>query len=193
MKWEKRRFFVYRAASPFHVISKEVENRIFRYNNIFRHTCIDKQPIFVQIFFSYLRYTDRLFDALFLLLAVILSEFHEKPRRKYWVIDRSTLKNLCETHHFFGCMPSLLCRFLSLFWSIPNLQRKKKDFTEKWFYKEKKGKWWEGGLAPLPLGRGPGTPCPPVSTALDTNLKSNNMKIEIRNKNKRTYNIHINI
>ena len=146
MKWEKRRFFVYRAASAFHVISKEVENRIFWYNSIFRHTCIDKQPIFVQIFCTYLRYTDRLLDALFLLLAVMLLEFHEKPRRKYWVIDRSTLKNLCETHHFFGCTPSLLCRFLSLFSYIPNLQRKKKKMVGGWAGTPA---LWEGGWHPL--------------------------------------------
>ena len=38
--------------------------------------------IFVQILHSYLRYTDRLLDLFFLLLAEILSELHEKPRRK---------------------------------------------------------------------------------------------------------------
>ena len=54
-------------------------------------------------------------DVLFLLLAVILSELYEKPRRnKDWVTEKSTKKNLCERHHFFDCTPSLLCHFLLL-------------------------------------------------------------------------------
>ena len=78
-------------ASAYHVILKEVENRVFRHNRILRHTCIYKQPIltkwwnynnFVQILYSYLKYTDTLLDVLFLLQAVILFELHENPRRK---------------------------------------------------------------------------------------------------------------
>ena len=61
-------------------------------NRIFRRTCICKQPIltkywnynnFLQILYSYLRYTNRLLHVFFLLLSVILSEFSEKRRRKY--------------------------------------------------------------------------------------------------------------
>ena len=45
---------------------------------------------------------------LFLFLAVILSELHEKPgRNKDSVTEKSTLKNLCEGNHFFDCTPSL--------------------------------------------------------------------------------------
>ena len=33
------------AALAYQVISKEVENRVFRHNRIFRHTCMYKQPI----------------------------------------------------------------------------------------------------------------------------------------------------
>ena len=74
-----------------HVISKEVENCIFRHNRIFRHSCMHKQPIstkqwncniFMQISHRYVRHTDRLLDVHFLLLAVILSELYEKQRRK---------------------------------------------------------------------------------------------------------------
>ena len=91
MEKEKRRFLVHMAASTYHVISKDVEKSVFRYNPIFRHTCKYKQHIltkkwnynnFGQILYSYLRYTDRLLDAFFLLLGVVLSEFHENPRRK---------------------------------------------------------------------------------------------------------------
>ena len=38
IEWEKIRFFAYMDDSAYHVISKEVENQIFRYNWIFRHT-----------------------------------------------------------------------------------------------------------------------------------------------------------
>ena len=41
----KEKFFVFMAASVNHIISKEVENYIFRHNHIFRHTCIYKQTI----------------------------------------------------------------------------------------------------------------------------------------------------
>ena len=52
-------------------------------------------------------------DVFFLLLAVILSELHEKPRsNKDWVTEKSTYINLCERHHFFDCTPSFLCHFL---------------------------------------------------------------------------------
>ena len=45
IEWEKRRFFVYMmTASAYHVISKEVENRIFRHNRTFRHTFMYQQP-----------------------------------------------------------------------------------------------------------------------------------------------------
>ena len=45
MELEKRRFFVYMAASVYHVISMEVEKRIFRQNRIFRLTFMYKQLI----------------------------------------------------------------------------------------------------------------------------------------------------
>ena len=70
---------------------------IFRHNRIFRHTYMYKKPtwtnqwncnIFVQILCSYLRYTTRLLDLFFLLLAVILSQLHEKPQRKDWVTEK---------------------------------------------------------------------------------------------------------
>ena len=91
-------------ASTYRVISKEEENHIFSHNWIFRDTCIYMQPtltkkwnyIFVQILCSYFQLfiSDTLvgyfLDVLFLLLAVILSEFHKKPRRKYWVTEKGT-------------------------------------------------------------------------------------------------------
>ena len=46
--------------------------------------------LFVRILYSYLRYTDRLSGVLFLLLAVILSELHEKPRKQDCVKEKST-------------------------------------------------------------------------------------------------------
>ena len=48
MEWQKRRYFVYMAGSVDHVMSKEVENRIFRHNHIFRHTRMYKQPMLTK-------------------------------------------------------------------------------------------------------------------------------------------------
>ena len=78
------------AASVYHVTSNEEENRIFKHSRIFKHmylelTYIDK----VVELYSYLRYSDRLFDMFFLRLAVILLEFHEKPRRQDWVPEKN--------------------------------------------------------------------------------------------------------
>ena len=99
------------ASSAYHVISNELENLFFRHNWFFRHTRLYKQltltkwwnyNINVQIWYSYFRHTGRLsfLDVLFLLVAVILSELHEKPRRKDWVTEKSTQKNLCEENYF---------------------------------------------------------------------------------------------
>ena len=42
----------------------------------------------MQILYSYLRYTDRPLDVFFLLLAVILLQFYEKPVEKDWVTEK---------------------------------------------------------------------------------------------------------
>ena len=106
-------------ASAYRVISKEVENQIFRHNWIFRHTYVYKQStlikyynyIFVQIY-TYFRYTDRVFLGC-VLFVVVTSQLYEKQRRnKDWVTEESTERNLCEALHFFDCMPSFLCHFL---------------------------------------------------------------------------------
>ena len=85
------------------IVETEVENFIFRHNRIFRHTCIYKQPIltkqwnyniFVQILYSYLRYTARLLDVFFLLLTVIFSELHENPRRKF-KLQKKVYRGIC--------------------------------------------------------------------------------------------------
>ena len=86
---KKKIFRIYGCFSVLHI--KGVENRVFRHNRIFRHTCKYKQPIlrkwwnyknFMQILYSYFKYTDMLLDVFFLLLAVTLSELQENPRRK---------------------------------------------------------------------------------------------------------------
>ena len=84
--------------SAYHVISKEVENRV---SCISRHTCMYEKPIFTkqgnynnfaQILYSYFRYTDRLLNVFFLLLTVILSELHANPRRKDWVTEKNCIE-----------------------------------------------------------------------------------------------------
>ena len=42
MREKKKDFLYYMAASAYHVISKEVENHVFKHNRIFRHTFIKK-------------------------------------------------------------------------------------------------------------------------------------------------------
>ena len=59
-------------------------------------------------------------DVLFLLLAVISSELHEKPRRKDWVTEKRAKKNLCQGHHLFDLMPSFLCQFMLISSSTPS-------------------------------------------------------------------------
>ena len=89
------------AASVYHVISKEVKNHILIQNWIFRHTCYINNPhcqisgIIISLCKDYIVTSDTLvgsfLDVLFLLLAVILSGLHEKPRRnKDWATEKGT-------------------------------------------------------------------------------------------------------
>ena len=129
-EWEKRRFFGYMAASAYHVISKEVENQILRHNWFLdTHVCMNNphwksSRIIILLYKYYVVISDTLVGSflavLFLLLAVILSELYEKPRRyKDWVTEKSTLMNLYEEHHFFHCTSSFPCLFLLLSSSTP--------------------------------------------------------------------------
>ena len=119
------------AASAYHVISKEVENHTFKHNLILdTYVCINNphwQSSGIIIFLCkyYTVTSDGLvgsfLDVLFLLLAIMLSELHEKLRRKGWVTEKSIKKNLCEGHHFFDCSPSFLCHFMFIYSSTPFL------------------------------------------------------------------------
>ena len=40
--------FVYMTASAYHLVSEEVENRVFRRNRIFRHIFMYKQPSLIK-------------------------------------------------------------------------------------------------------------------------------------------------
>ena len=92
-------FFANMAVLAYHVISTEAEKHIFKHNWIFRHSCIYKQPTLTKLwnFHIFCKYyivildtlVSSFLDILFLLLAVILSELHEKPRRKDWVTGQS--------------------------------------------------------------------------------------------------------
>ena len=85
------------ATLAYQVVSKEVQNQMIRHKWIFRHTCMYKQSTLTKewncnIFVQVISDTPvRCFlDVLFLLLAVVLSDLHEKPRRKDWVIEKGT-------------------------------------------------------------------------------------------------------
>ena len=77
------------AALAYHVISKEVENQIFRHI-LDTHACMNNPHwqssgiiIFLCKYYTFISDTlvGFFLDVLFLLLAVILSELYEKPRR----------------------------------------------------------------------------------------------------------------
>ena len=88
------------AASVYHVISTEVENHIFKpiefldtsafINN--QHWRISEILIFLCKYCIVISETlvGSFLDVHFLLLAVILSELHEKPRREDWVTEKHT-------------------------------------------------------------------------------------------------------
>ena len=84
---EKKRFFVYMTTLTYHIISKEVENCIFR------HTCICKQPILTK----YWNYYSFVFTvgSLYLELArdqQICSRYRKLPQKsKYLLIKQERL------------------------------------------------------------------------------------------------------
>ena len=78
--------------------------------------------------YSYLRYTDRILDVLFLQLAVTLPEFHEKLRKKYWVTEKSTQKNLFMNITFFWLHVLFLRSFFVAFVTLSTMQ-KIKEYT----------------------------------------------------------------
>ena len=70
--------------------------------------------ISVEIIHSYLRYADRLLDVFFLLLAVILSVLHEKPKterlsnRKKYIEQRLLKLNMYAFYHIFRIFTRVL-------------------------------------------------------------------------------------
>ena len=88
------------AASAYHILSKEAENNIVRHNWVFRHACCTnnlhwESSGIIMFLCKYIVTLDTLvdcfLDVLFLLLVIILSGLHEKPRRnKDWVTDKIT-------------------------------------------------------------------------------------------------------
>ena len=100
MKWEKERFFACMVVSVYHVISKEVENPSLDANEFLDlHICINNphwqsSGIIVFLCKYYIVISNTLtgsfLDVFFMLLAVILSELHEKPQTKDWVTEKST-------------------------------------------------------------------------------------------------------
>ena len=102
IEWEKRRFFVYMAASAYHVISKEIKNHNLRQLNFRYSCCINSSQrqgsgIIISLRKSCIVISDTLLnsflDVLFSLFAVILSGLHEKPRRrKDWVTEKKYIE-----------------------------------------------------------------------------------------------------
>ena len=119
--WMKRRLFAYML----------LENHIFNQNWIFRPLYMYKQPtlkkqwkynIFVQILYSYFRYTGRLFlrCARFLARGNIIRASCE-TNKEVFSFKGNIQKNLCEGHKDFDCTHSFLCKSLLLSLSSPIL------------------------------------------------------------------------
>ena len=91
IEWEKIRVFACMVASAYHVISKKVENQIFRRNWFLdTHVCMNNSRwkssrTIIFLCKYYIVISDTLvgsfLDGVFLLLAVILLELHEKQRK----------------------------------------------------------------------------------------------------------------
>ena len=89
----REKIFLCIAVIAYQVISKEVENHIFRHYWILRHTCMYKKPIlakqwnyniFVQILYCYFRYTDMLFLTCVLFVAccnIVRASWETKKER----------------------------------------------------------------------------------------------------------------
>ena len=129
IEWEEKDF-LHMAASAYHVISTEVENHIFKPIEFLDTSAFINNPhwqssgILIFLCKYYIVISDTLvgsfLDVLFLLLAVILPELHEKPRRKNWITEKSPWKNLLKEYYFFDCTPSILCLFVAFFvYSFP--------------------------------------------------------------------------
>ena len=122
------------AASAYHVLLKEVKSHILIHNWIFRHTCCINNPhwqisgitIFLCEHYIVTSYTlaGSFLDVLFLLLAVILSGLHEKPRRnKDWVTEKGTQKNLWEGITFLTVDSSFCVTFCCFLHLLPPLSK----------------------------------------------------------------------
>ena len=107
------------------------------------HVCINNPCwqssgiiIKLQILCSYLIYTDRLLDVFFLLLAVILLELHENPRRKDWVTEKKYTEEFVWRTSLFWLHTFLLMSFSVAFfiYSLPFVYSdfmQKKEFCSK--------------------------------------------------------------
>ena len=119
------------AALAYHVIPNEAENRVFRQNRVFGHTCKYEQPRltkywnysdFVQIL--YIVISDTLIASVFFLfLTQILSELQENKRKMIESQKKVHRRFSVNDIYFFWLPPSVIfCHFFS---STPILLRKK--------------------------------------------------------------------
>ena len=100
----------------------------------------------MQILYSYLKYIDRLLDEFFLLLAVIFSECHEKPRRKDWVSEKVHRRTFVRHITFLAAYPPYVI-FYCFFCLLPPfclLQFYEENF---FFYSRE---WWSSSTSFLP-------------------------------------------
>ena len=151
MEWEKRRFFVKTPALPYQVISKEVENRIFRHNHTFRQICmctthIDNNVVelyFCANIYSYFRYIGGLLDDFLVAHCNIIRASWEtkkerlSPKKKY-------IEKFLSMTFFLTVRPFSYVIFRRFF-------RLLRLYIEKKYFCSIKSWWWgmEGGWDPL--------------------------------------------
>ena len=116
---------LYRTASAYHVISEELVNQIFRYNWFLDTHASMNNPhwkssrIFILLCKYYIVISDTLagffLDGRFLLVAVILSDLHEKPRRKKAWVTEKVNRQICVRNITFLTARTLFYAFFCYF------------------------------------------------------------------------------
>ena len=103
------------AAWTYHFLSKEVENHILKHNWLSTHLCMHKQPILTNqckyfcATISYIVVSDTLvgffLDVFFLMLAIILPDFHVNLKRKDSVSEKRNRICVSEKTFLTTCPP----------------------------------------------------------------------------------------
>ena len=139
---EKRKFswISYMACPAYHIISREVENQIFRHNFIFRCSCIYKQPkmtklwncnIFVQLLCSYLTSTIIGFSMCFFAAHCNIIRVSCEANKKRLIYRKKYAEEFVWRTSFFWLHVLLFMLFFCLFFSLLRSYTEKNVFAPK--------------------------------------------------------------